>query len=128
MSSPRHGRVVWVTIADPQGRNPKRRPAVILTPTDDIAEGGEIDVVGITTSFELAPAEVQTELQFDPRGSCRSGLRERSWAVATWVMRLPVAAIESYGGTIPGRQMAEIHRKIAALAGEGASAGSSDAP
>jgi hypothetical protein len=34
MSSPSHGRVVWVTIPDPQGRNPKRRPAIILTPTD----------------------------------------------------------------------------------------------
>jgi hypothetical protein len=115
MSSPCHGRVVWVTISDPQGRNPKCRPAVILTPTDEITPDGEVWVVGITTSFELAPPEVQTELQFDPRGNCRSGLRERSWAVSTWVARVPLSAIEGYAGTIPGAQMAEIHQKIQGL-------------
>src|SRR5262249_1651484 len=108
MSQPCHGRVIWVTINDPQGRNPKRRPAVIITPTADITAEGEVWVVGITTKFEEAPAEVQTELQYDPRGNCRSGLRERSWAVATWVARVPVSAIEGYAGTIPGPQMAEI--------------------
>jgi hypothetical protein len=45
-------------------------------------------------------------------GNCRSGLRERSWAVATWLAKVPVSAIEDYAGTIPGRQMAEIHKKI----------------
>jgi mRNA-degrading endonuclease toxin of MazEF toxin-antitoxin module len=104
-----------VTIPDPQGRNPKRRPAVILTPTDAIEPNGEVWVVGITTRFDLAPAEVQTELQYDPRGNCRSGLRERSWAVSTWVAKVAVSAIEGYAGTIPGRQMAEIHQKIQGL-------------
>jgi hypothetical protein len=112
-----HGRVVWVRILDPQGRNPKRRPAIILTPTPEITADGEIWVAGVTTTFELAPAEVQTELQFDPQGRCRSGLRERSWAVSTWLAKVPVAAIEAFGGTIPGRQMAEIHRKIQSLPG-----------
>jgi mRNA-degrading endonuclease toxin of MazEF toxin-antitoxin module len=36
MSQPCHGRIVWVELPDPQGRNPKRRPAVILTPTEEI--------------------------------------------------------------------------------------------
>jgi mRNA-degrading endonuclease toxin of MazEF toxin-antitoxin module len=115
MSSACHGRVVWVTIHDPQGRNPKCRPAVILTPTDAIKPDGDVWVVGITTNFERATPEVQTELQYDPRGNCRSGLRERCWAVATWVTKVPVSAIEGYAGVIPGRQMAEIHQKIEAL-------------
>lgn len=75
-------------------------------------------VVGITTAFGLAPPEVQTELQYDPRGNCRSGLRERSWAVSTWIEKVPVAAIEAYAGTIPGLQMAEIRRKIQGLPAE----------
>jgi hypothetical protein len=115
MSQPCHGRVVWVAIPDPQGRNPKRRPAIILTPTDQITPDGDVWVIGITTKFGQAPPEVQTELQYDPRGNCRSGLREQSWAVATWVMQVPVSSIEAYGGTIPGPQMAEIHSKINAL-------------
>ena len=83
MSQPCHGRVVWVTIPDPQGRNAKCRPAIILTPTEQITDDGDVWVVGVTTTSELAPAEVQVELQYDARGNCRSGLRERSWAVAT---------------------------------------------
>jgi len=75
-------------------------------------------VVGITTQFNLAPPEVQTALQFDPRGACRSGLRERSWAVATWLAKVPVSAIEGYAGTIPGRQMLEIQQKIQSLPAE----------
>lgn len=110
-----HGRVVWVTLNDPQGRNPKRRPAVIITPTDDITPDGEVWVVGVTTTAELAPEEVRTLLQYDPQGKCRSGLRERCWAVSTWVAKMPASAIETYAGTIPGPQMAEIHKKIQSL-------------
>jgi hypothetical protein len=61
---------------------------------------------------------VQTELQYDPRGNCRSGLRERSWAVSTWLERVPLSAVEAYAGTIPGRQMAEIRQKIQSLPAE----------
>ncbi len=31
----KQGRIVWAELLDPQGRNPKFRPAVILDPTDD---------------------------------------------------------------------------------------------
>ena len=112
MSTPSHGRVVWVTILDLQGRNPKYRPAIIITPTDSITADGTVFVVGVTTVPDQAPSEVQTELQFDPRETCRSGLRERCWAVSTWVETVAVADIERYAGTIPGPQMAEIRRKI----------------
>lgn len=110
---------IWVRLADPQGRNPKRRPAIILTPTDEIKADGDVWVVGVSTTFELAPPEVQTELQFDPRGTCRSGLRERCWAVATWVAKVSLLDVEEYAGVIPGRQMIEIRRKIGALPTEG---------
>src|SRR6266704_1668444 len=119
MSSPCHGRVIWVRLADPQGHNAKSRPAVILTLTDEIEEGGDVWVVGASTSFELAPAEAQIELQFDPRGNCRSGLRERCWAVSTWVAQVSLLDVEEYAGVIPGRQMAEIRQKIGALPTEG---------
>ena len=112
MSSPSHGRVVWVTLLDPQGRNAKCRPAIIITPTDEIASDGNVVVVGVTTTPDQASADVQTELQYDPRGTCRSGLREKSWAISTWIETVAVSAIQGYSGTIPGPQMAEIRRKI----------------
>ena len=112
MSSPSHSRIVWVTILDPQGRNPKCRPAIIITPTDSITSDGNVYVVGVTTTPDQASLDVQTELQHDPRGTCRSGLRERCWAVSTWIESVAVSAIQGYAGTIPGPTMAEIRRKI----------------
>jgi hypothetical protein len=43
------GRIVWVELTDPQGRNPKCRPAVIVTPTEDIRADGEVScmVIGL---------------------------------------------------------------------------------
>jgi mRNA-degrading endonuclease toxin of MazEF toxin-antitoxin module len=56
-----------VEVADPQGRNPKRRPAVIVTPNDDIAPDGVVRVVAISTRIEEAPPDVQVELPWDAR-------------------------------------------------------------
>ena len=112
MSSPSFGRVIWVELLDPQGRNPKCRPAIIITPTDDITPDGEVRVVAISTSLDAAPPEVQVALQFDPRGACRTGLREQCVAVCNWVVRIPVASIREYVGTVPGKTMYEIGEKV----------------
>ena len=119
MSSPSFGRIVWVELLDPQGRNPKCRPAVIITQTDEITPDGEIRVVGISTSLHAAPPEVQVPLQYDPRGACRTGLREECAAVCTWVARIPVATIRDFGGTVPGKTMHEIGEKVKRLEGAG---------
>lgn len=56
------GRIVWVELLEPQGRNPTCRPAVIVTPDSDIRPNGEVWVVAISTQLQEAPAEVQVEL------------------------------------------------------------------
>jgi mRNA-degrading endonuclease toxin of MazEF toxin-antitoxin module len=43
------GRIIYVDLLDPQGRNRKRRPAVVVTPTEEIVPDGEIVVVAIST-------------------------------------------------------------------------------
>ena len=112
MSSPSYGRVIWVELLDPQGRNPKCRPAVIITPTDEITPDGEVRVVGISTQLDAGPHEVQVPLQYDPRAACRSGLREQCVAVCNWIVRIPVVSIRDYAGTIPGKTMHEIGEKV----------------
>ena len=67
MSQLCRGRIVWVELLDPQGRNRKCRPAVIVTPDTDIREDGEVWVVGISTQLDQAPADVQVELPWDRR-------------------------------------------------------------
>jgi mRNA-degrading endonuclease toxin of MazEF toxin-antitoxin module len=56
------GRIVWVELLDPQGRNPKCRPAVIVSPDADIRAAGEVWLVGISTQLDEAAPEAQVEL------------------------------------------------------------------
>jgi mRNA-degrading endonuclease toxin of MazEF toxin-antitoxin module len=102
------GRIVWVELLDPQGRNPTCRPAVIVTPDADIRDDGEVWVVAISTQLQEAPADVQVELPWHPRGHPRTGLRQRCAAVCTWMEKVRVAAIQDVAGLVPGRQLLEI--------------------
>jgi mRNA-degrading endonuclease toxin of MazEF toxin-antitoxin module len=65
-----------VELLDPQSRNRKCRPAVIVTPDADIQADGEVWIVAITTTLSAAPAEDQVELPWDRRGHPRTGLKD----------------------------------------------------
>jgi hypothetical protein len=96
----RRGRIVWVEISDPQGRNPKCRPAVIVTANEDIRPDAEVWVVGISSRLDVGPAEVQVELPWDRRGHPRTGLRERCAAICTWLRQVSLAAVKSEAGDV----------------------------
>jgi mRNA-degrading endonuclease toxin of MazEF toxin-antitoxin module len=106
------GRIVWVELFDPQGRNRKCRPAVIVTPDADIRADGEVWVVAISTQLQEAPAEVLVELPWDRRGHPRTGLKERCAAVCTWMEKVAVASIQGSAGIVPGRQLLDIQTRI----------------
>jgi mRNA-degrading endonuclease toxin of MazEF toxin-antitoxin module len=101
-----------VDLLDPQGRNRKCRPAVIVTPDTDIRPDGEVWVVAISTQLTEAPAEAQVELPWEHRGHPRTGLRERCAAVCTWMEKVPVASIQGQAGVVPGRQLLDILTRI----------------
>jgi hypothetical protein len=115
MSSLCRGRIVWVEISDPQGRNPKCRPAVVVTATEDIAPEGEVIVVGISTQVDMAPADECVELPWDRNRHPRTGLKERSAAVCTWIKRAQVTSIKDLAGVVPGKQLLKILEKIGDL-------------
>jgi len=106
------GRIIWVELLDPQARNRKYRPAVIVTPDADIRDDGEVWVVAISTQFDEAPKEVQVELPWDRRGHPRTGLKEQCAAVCTWMEKVRVASIQECAGTVPGRQLLDILTRI----------------
>ena len=120
MSSPCFGRIIWATIPDQRGLARERHPAVIVSPTEENTMTGLVRVVGVSTKSHLAHASVLTELQYDQRGVCRSKLRERCWAVSTWLAEIEVVDIDSYAGTIPGLMMAEILSKMPGTPGQAA--------
>jgi mRNA-degrading endonuclease toxin of MazEF toxin-antitoxin module len=106
------GRIVWIELTDPQGRNPKCRPAVIISPDSEIRVDGDVWVVAITTQLSEAPAEVQVELPWDRRGHARTGLKERCAAVCTWMVKVNAGSIRDQAGVLPGRHMLDILSRI----------------
>lgn len=111
MSSPLHqGRIVWVELLDPHGRNPKRRPAVILTPTDEIDEEGDVVVAALSSQTDQSLPEVSVEIPWHRDGHPRTKLDRRNVVVCTWLMTLSVASIqpEDIGGIVPFAQMARV--------------------
>jgi mRNA-degrading endonuclease toxin of MazEF toxin-antitoxin module len=104
------GRIVWVELLDPQGRNPKRRPAVILTPTAEIRADGDVVVAALSSQVDQSPPDVSVELPWHRDGHPRTKLNRRNVVVCTWLVTLPVASIQpdDIGGSVPFAQMARV--------------------
>jgi mRNA-degrading endonuclease toxin of MazEF toxin-antitoxin module len=115
VSSACRGRIVWVELLDPKGRNPKRRPAVIVTPNEEIRPGGQVWVVAISTQLDAVPAGDMVELPWQRGGHPRTGLRERSAAICSWRVLISLDAIQEFAGIIPGRQMIDLLARIGPL-------------
>lgn len=82
----RRGRLVWAEMTDPQGRNPKVRPAVVLTATDQIKPDGEVLVVAVTTEIGQAGA-MAVPLPWHPTGAVKTNCvrsRRRSATGSRW--------------------------------------------
>lgn len=102
------GRIVWVELFDPQGRNPKVRPAVILTVTSEIRDDSEVVVAALSTQIDMAPAEVCVELPWQRGGHPRTRLNSRNVVVCTWLVPIPVSAIRGMLGVVPLAHMTRI--------------------
>jgi mRNA-degrading endonuclease toxin of MazEF toxin-antitoxin module len=110
----RRGRIIWAQIKDPNGRS-KKRPANILTPTDEITEAEPLIVLAITTTY-IDPAPIDhVELPWTNRGHPITRLKRRSAAVLRWVDEIPLGTIEEVGGDVPAKQMNLIQEKLDAL-------------
>jgi mRNA-degrading endonuclease toxin of MazEF toxin-antitoxin module len=106
------GRIVWVELLDPQGRNRKCRPAVIVTPDADLQPDGTVWVVAISSQLDEAPAEALVQLPWHRGGHPRTGLKEPCAAVCAWMEQVNVTDIQGYAGTVPGRQLLDILTRI----------------
>jgi mRNA-degrading endonuclease toxin of MazEF toxin-antitoxin module len=118
VSSPlQQGRIVWVELFDPQGRNPKIRPAVILTSTPEIKQDGEVVVAALSSQVDQSPPEVSVELPWHRDGHPRTKLNRRNVVVCSWLSTIPVNSIDStnLGGIVPFAQMAKILEIVQSL-------------
>lgn len=102
------GRIVWATVPDPRGSNPKRRPLVVISTDDEIAAGGVMRAVAVSTLVDPAAADVCVPLPWDRAGHPRTRLRTECVAVCTWLVRLTADVIEEAAGLVPGRHLRQI--------------------
>ena len=118
MSSPlQQGRIVWVELLDPQGRNPKRRPAVVLTPTAEIHADGEVVVAALSSQIDQSPPDVSVPVPWQPGGHPRTKLNRRNVIVCNWLVTLPVAALQDddIDGIVPFAEMARVLEIVRSL-------------
>jgi mRNA-degrading endonuclease toxin of MazEF toxin-antitoxin module len=111
VSSPlQQGRIVWVELLDPQGRNPKRRPAVILTPTAEIRPDGEVVVAALSSQIDQSPPDVSVSIPWHRDGHPRTKLNRRNVVVCSWLVTLSVATIQpdDVGGIVPFAEMTRV--------------------
>lgn len=116
MATLARGSIIWAMVPDPQGRNPKPRPLVVLTPPDQIPNAAVLQCVAVTTQTGQAPADAQVPLPWQPRGHPRTGLKSASAAVYTWLVQVAKADVQSIAGSVPARQLLDILNKVAELA------------
>ena len=118
MSTPlQQGRIIWVELLDPQGRNPKRRPAVILTPTSEIRPDGDVVVAALSSQTDQSPPEVSVEVPWHRDGHPKTKLNRRNVVVCTWLATLKIATIQpaDIGGLMPFAQMARVLEIVRSL-------------
>jgi mRNA-degrading endonuclease toxin of MazEF toxin-antitoxin module len=117
MAALARGKIVWAELLDPQGRNPKERPAVVLTADDDIKPGGEIWVAAVTGEIRAIPAEFAVRLPWHRSGHPETKLTKPCAVACHWLGRIPVAAISKVKGQVPPRHMAEMLAAVALVPG-----------
>lgn len=110
----KRGSIVWAELRDPHGRNPKRRPVVVLASADAVARG-VIDGVAVSTAVPDPPPEDCIPLPWDPSGRAVTGFHARCFAVCSWGASLAPSDVEDSGKHVPPNVVTEILQRIATL-------------
>src|SRR5436190_15945632 len=109
------GRIVYpsVPVPDPRGKNPKEgRPVVVISTESEIAAGGRVTVVGVTSTFDKPLGPEFVKLQWGHQSP--SKLRNESVAHCGWVYTVPVRFLDNRGGIIQSKELAEIRKRAVA--------------
>jgi mRNA-degrading endonuclease toxin of MazEF toxin-antitoxin module len=108
------GRIIWADLPSSDGTSTKRRPAVIVTFTEEItADDPSFLVVAATTKFTEPLPDDHVLLPWHRHGKVRTQLRQPTAAVCTWLFELRESDIQKYGGIVPPDVMLEIAKIVA---------------
>lgn len=113
---PQRGQIVSACVPDPQNRNPKRRPLVIVSATENIKPDEPFLAVAIAGTLPQPLTDEYVELPWHNNKHPRTGLTKRCAAKCDWLEKITEADIEKYQGRVPDTQMLQILEKVKALA------------
>lgn len=112
------GSIVWVIVDDTAGRNPKCRPAVVVTPTEEILPDQSIVLVAATGTFSKPHPENQVPLPWHRNKHPVTGLFKECVVVCEWLFEVEQDQIDSIGGVCPPNVLAKILEQIPDLSDE----------
>ena len=104
--------VIGSRLLDPQGRNPKDRPAEIVTPTEELNVDAPIYVVAITTTLPDPLPDDHVAIPWQRPRHPRTGLNERNAAVCHWLARVEPERIDRVIGFVPNAELAAIQGDV----------------
>ena len=119
MSRPERGRIVDGCVLDPQGRNRKCRPLVIISATEGLEPGDTFLVVCITTRLPSTLPDDHVKLPWAPGGHVRTGLDKPNAVVCSWIEEIAEEDIIAYRGVTSASEMATILEKVQRAVQEG---------
>ena len=100
----KQGEVLWARCVDPQGANEKSRPVLVLTLSEQIAQGDPIVAAAITTTFPRPLTDEYVELPWDERHR-HIGLKKRFAVLCSWLGGVLQAGPNSRRGSCPTGRM-----------------------
>ncbi len=123
------GRLIWADLPDTAGRNPKRRPTLVLQ--HQVRATGEVEVVGVAVTGTLPQPlpDDYVALPWHRNRRVRTLLDKPAAAVCSWIVHLTFASEGdlAMGGFIDGQLLERIVAKVNALSAPPGGAGGPDA-
>ena len=108
----RQGSIIWVQVNDPAGRNPKCRPAVVITPTEEIKPGEVLVAVAATSTIPNPLPDRVVELPWHANRHPLTGLYKRCIAVCDWLIEFSQEDVQKVGGFVPSATLLKILARL----------------
>ena len=89
------------------------RPAIIVTPSEEIDPSGWLNLVAVTSRVPDPLPTDHVLLPWQAQGHSRTGLNRRCAAVCTWVVRIRASDVKGIAGVLPGAVILKVLEKIA---------------
>ena len=120
MPNLRFGDIVEAEILDPNGKNKKPRPVVVVTPDSEMTSALSIAVVAISTlppsgALPASYFELPAKLTVHGKGHPVTGLKAQCWAKCDWRCAIDKSDILYVRGCVPASILKKIAVYLASL-------------